>query len=540
MTPAAYAAAATTDAAAVTEADVRGWLGAWQARTFVSPLPTDGAPDAPERYALPALLRGWLLARLDDDARRAAHRRAGEWLVGFLSDSNLRDMRINEPEQLIDLLRQSRSRLLDGGSEEEAREVNKAFSSLLEERGMIPDLYKENAFLFKNDEHQSYLIWMARALYILGSNMRSEEHFRAAFELSRNASDIDHAAQAMNGLASVQMTNGDVDEALKNFERAFSLSKKSGRAVEAIMCNVASAHAELGNYDRAFNVFEEVRERLQDKRSATYLQAQSGLAQIYIEKGKFMDAARILNYNRQIQSEENDIRGLKTTLHQLGHLFLAAGDHEISLRYFDDAAMLCQKTHDVKGEAVAFQQIGSVHLRRGNLQKARVHFNLTKIIAEDHGIPRMEAAALQDLALINLRQGSLNAAESGLLKALAIRRKIRDVSGEGTTVTNLGHLLFQRDGMTKAALQILMIGTFMLDSINHIDRNNAWKNVRAMRSRMMELDQLSLSQAKELMQTTQSAFIEDRGEALLRAAFPEGWAEGLGAAEGDAGASGAG
>jgi tetratricopeptide (TPR) repeat protein len=224
MTPEGFAAAATTDADTVTEADVRDWLDGWQTRTFVSPLPADG-PDAPERYALPALLRGWLLARLDDDERKAAHRRAGEWLMELVESAE-KDWISGLLMHALNVDVEARARFLDAAAYDPARAITDRLSSFFTVRALYDEVISLNEGMLAHETHPSPLNWLGGVHRAQGRYAEAEECNAAAEEAAGEADQ--ERARALHGLASVAMVRGDYDEAEDRFEESLAINREIG------------------------------------------------------------------------------------------------------------------------------------------------------------------------------------------------------------------------------------------------------------------------------------------------------------------------
>jgi tetratricopeptide (TPR) repeat protein/predicted Ser/Thr protein kinase len=109
--------------------------------------------------------------------------------------------------------------------------------------------------------------WLATTYYLMATNesrtdaaelhRSSAENFRRCDKIARDIGNLPLLLRALNGIGNVLMTSGDKSQALEYYERAFSVSRRSGETETAafIAYNVATIHKDAGNDREAYSHF---------------------------------------------------------------------------------------------------------------------------------------------------------------------------------------------------------------------------------------------------------------------------------------------
>jgi tetratricopeptide (TPR) repeat protein len=127
-------------------------------------------------------------------------------------------------------------------------------------------------------------------------------------------------------------------------------------------------------------------------------------------------------------------------------------------------------------------------------------------------------------------RGDYDEAEDRFMESLKVNRAIGNQAGEAATLSQLG-IMAARAGRLREGLRLVIVSYVLSQQIGHAQAQQTWQNATAMASDL-GYDQAQYDTEKE---AALASYAEDRGDALLREAFPEGWAEGLpdgGASEG--------
>jgi tetratricopeptide (TPR) repeat protein len=215
--------------AAVTGAQVerlRLFTREWQEYALAYP-EREGAPS--ELWTTYGLLRGWLLARLDPDERRPAHRAAGD----FLHELDRQDREGELALLWIDCLLEARAQYLAAGDYEQAREVTERISGSYRRQGLYLEIQRLNQELLEYEEHPKTLAQIAWAHLDRAEYVTAREWYQRMFDAAKSTNDYE-AARALHGLATIDVHVGEYGAAREKFQQALTTRQQIGdRAGEA-------------------------------------------------------------------------------------------------------------------------------------------------------------------------------------------------------------------------------------------------------------------------------------------------------------------
>jgi tetratricopeptide (TPR) repeat protein len=178
-------------------------------------------------------------------------------------------------------------------------------------------------------------------------------------EESANISNLfaDHRteAHALNVLADIQESQGEVDESFQLREKILQLCEQSsylyGKAVT--LHNMAKMIAQQGDMDRALNLWNqslEIKEQIGDVKgkAATLTQIAGMIAQ----QGNMDRALSLWNQSLEIEEWIGDVQGKATTLFIMADTLATRGDFDTAIAYLKESLALLQQMRDAKAPAV--------------------------------------------------------------------------------------------------------------------------------------------------------------------------------------------
>jgi Nif-specific regulatory protein len=218
---------------------------------------------------------------------------------------------------------------------------------------------------------------LGRLLQQEGRYDASLQNYRAVYERSASANDVERMARALERMGQIAAFRSEPAEAEKFLYPALALFEQlQDRAGQSDVLNhLGNAHANAGRYDRGLEYFEramEIRSTLNDP--VRLAGSCNNIAVIHAGQGRFEKA---LEYHRRALElrRSADVKTDVSISHlNLGSLFINRGDYEESLMHYEEALRVKREIGDLPGEALALRGLGVVHTNLGRHDDAQGYF----------------------------------------------------------------------------------------------------------------------------------------------------------------------
>lgn len=207
--------------------------------------------------------------------------------------------------------------------------------------------------------------------------------------------------RAIQAIGRATRRPGDVPAASRELTAARELWRRSGESVQEALTEMRLAEAKLALGD-----------------------ARGGAASYGAALGLF----------RRLGDKRQEI----FTLLRLGESLRLAGDFDGAWRSQAEALRLAQSLGSIDDEASALNNQALILEARGENRAALVRYRRALTLSERLGNRGEVAMALHNYGTCSSLLGLLDQAEAALVKALALRRALGDVRGQGATLTELG------------------------------------------------------------------------------------------------------
>ena len=240
----------------------------------------------------------------------------------------------------------------------------------------------------------------------LGDLDRASREMYEARALAANAGNPQLTLRTLRGIGLVFYDRGDFTQALKFYEQALDISRKTG-ALRQVSVNLT----DVGN--------------------VLYEQGKTEEAKQYYEEGLKVD--RETAYAKGIASNQGSIAN---TLDGLGDLVGATQMQEQSLEGF-------RAIGDKRGEASTLNNLGSVLLERGELASAKKNFDQAIVLQQQIGYQRGRGFSLTLLADVLLQQNQIEQAKKTIEQAIALRTEMKDESNVARNQVGLAQILLE-------------------------------------------------------------------------------------------------
>lgn len=251
--------------------------------------------------------------------------------------------------------------------------------------------------------------------YKYDDETKARQYLQESINLSEKIGFKKGAAQAFNNLGVVAAIQGDIDQAMTNYERALSLRQELNDQK-----GVASLYNNLGN--------------LQE------------------EKGDYLGALENLQQSFAIRQQLKDTQRMARVLYNISYVHERMGNYPEALDYVLRHLELLKGTEDAYSLFNAYTLLGNINVELEIYNEALNYYQQALTIAEDIGDDYELAIAynnlgnmLDDLAEQDYKDKNYSAARPRfsqaldyLQRALSIYEKTDDQEGAGNTNNNLG------------------------------------------------------------------------------------------------------
>jgi tetratricopeptide (TPR) repeat protein len=507
-----------------------------------------------ELWTVYGLLRNWLLApeRLSHDDRKAAHKAAGDFLSEMVDKDRTSELGMHP----LSVHLEARAQYMFAGDYENAAEITERISDFYRRQGLYREIQRLNEELLQYYEHPRILAQIAwsyldrssyaaarhwyqrmldaaertdeseaaRALQGLatidlrqGDYETAREIFQKALEIIQQIGDRVGEADTLHQLATIDVNQGDYETAREIFQKALEIKQQIGnRAGEAdTLHNLATIDLNQGDYETAREIFQkalEIKQQIEDRAGEASTLHQ--LASIDLNQGDYETAREKFQSALEIMQQIGDRAGEAGILHQLASIDLKQGDYETAREKFQSALEIMQQIGDRAGEAGILHQLASIDLKQGDYETAREKFQSALEIRQQIGDRAGEALTLHQLASIDLKQGDYETAREKFQSALEIRQQIGDRAGEASTWYQLGMLAAKQDQLADG-IKLVAICFLIEKSIDHADTESDFRVLTGMASQLNYTEEHFNLMLKEVME----AYKRDRGSKLLEMAF---------------------
>jgi tetratricopeptide (TPR) repeat protein len=359
----------------------------WQDRAFIY-MEIEKEYSEPRKLAVYGLLRGWLLNQLGSDERKQAHQAAGDFLQAVEKHDKGKSLGLNWGL----LLFENRNQYILAGNFDQARLLTDKISRLLEVRGLFDIILSLNKELFEFDKHPSTMTWIGRSCSELcdydgarewyqkgldaakddpiersialqglasidiaeGNYKEAQKKLICALEIRRESGKEEDEADIWSQLGVIDLNNKNFPEAMEEFNRSLHIRRKFGKESRVPNClyHLAIINDELGNKDEADKLLKEALEiclQIGDRHTESVIYYE--LADRCLEQGDLINASsNLLKALNVLQQLIGDIAGEAAIWHRMAVLLKKQGKMDDSIKFLAISYYLNDKIGHEKKE----------------------------------------------------------------------------------------------------------------------------------------------------------------------------------------------
>src|SRR2546427_6468222 len=268
-----------------------------------------------------------------------------------------------------------------------------------------------------------YHIAAGRAVWRIGRPSRAEEHFRAAYHISRwDFEDLQGMLRSRNLLGLCFLGAGEIQRAVGEFGRGQLQARGAGLAHEEanFSLNLSIALAKLGRFEQADQELSRARTLFGERgHSRGKVQTRLCLGQHLRIRGDLRGAESHIRGALSEAEEHGFEREHVIALEYLGDVALDQFDNQSAIERYDQALLLAEKLAP-EGDMIPelCRRIAEVHVRIGEPNRALVTCERRLRVARRINDRFEEAATCRVMAMAHLvlghRERALRAAREGI------------------------------------------------------------------------------------------------------------------------------
>lgn len=198
-------------------------------------------------------------------------------------------------------------------------------------------------------------------------------------------------AIALNNIGYIWNMTGDDDKSLLFFEQSLKIKEELGdkMGMAYSLNNIGYIHNNNGNLPKAFEYYNrslKIREEIDDKKGIGY--ALNNIASLYSLQGDLKKAGEYYARSLAIWRELENKYGISNLLNNIGYIDNRMADEaraaglqnecdsleKSAIRYYQEALVLQEEIEDLKGIGSTLNNIGSIYQDNGDHQKALEYY----------------------------------------------------------------------------------------------------------------------------------------------------------------------
>jgi CHAT domain-containing protein len=318
------------------------------------------------------------------------------------------------------------------------------------------------------------LNYLSSAYQKLGEWQQAEAAISSSLRLLQNQGELDQRglaifAQALNTQGSLQLAQGQTQQALETWIKAESVYEKANNETGKLgsQINQAQALQSLGQYRRSENILENLVEQLQNQPDS--LLKADGLRSLGVAwqtTGDLLGAKAVLEESWRISEQLGDATTISSNLFSIGNIAKELGKFDIAFDYYEEAIALAQT--DLEKVEIQLNQLSLLVKSQQWVAAGKLSQNI------ESNIRSLSPSRRSIYARVNLAENLLKIWQSAaspsmvsyrniadlLVTAIQQAREIKDLRSEAYSLNELGKIYAENQQwaeakkLTEAAIEI--------------------------------------------------------------------------------------
>jgi CHAT domain-containing protein/Tfp pilus assembly protein PilF len=236
---------------------------------------------------------------------------------------------------------------------------------------------------------------------------------------------------------------GNLDEALRSFESALSLSRKENKShyLMSALRGIARVYYIKGDYPKAMLTYKELLElATESKDRLSVANAITGMGVVHEIQGEYAKALENYQAANRIMLELSDRSGMVMTLNNIGLLLYHQGNYSESLNFLEQALSISRELDDPVRLSQVYNQLGLTYKSLGLFKQSLETFEAALKITESTGHRDGISRILNNIGSVYFSYSDYKRALRYYYRSLKISESIGNRSGVAYIYNNIGSI----------------------------------------------------------------------------------------------------
>ncbi len=265
-----------------------------------------------------------------------------------------------------------------------------------------------------------------------------------AREIAEKNNDTDNIIRTLLMTGAVNMTQGRMDNAKEDFQRAekMTISGKRENLYEGMYTNIGNYYWNLGHYDEAIKNFKYSVKIAKKNHSIESLCSSYGnMGGVYWYKGDMKKAAAYYKKALNLAKKAGIKRIVSVLTGNMASIFITKGEYDKAIDMLNFKIKTADEMGEVKGKAYSMLNLGSVYFNIGDYRKAKSLYNEVIGIFKPLKIRYGMGITLGNLGEVHLIEGDIQSAMECFMEKLDIADSSADDKMLANTYSSIGDLM---------------------------------------------------------------------------------------------------
>jgi class 3 adenylate cyclase/predicted ATPase len=255
--------------------------------------------------------------------------------------------------------------------------------------------YKEAMRLLDNIQEQmkqshklygSLLFQKCNIQRVIGQSQQALANIKKAENILLKNKDYESLAKVLNTAGAIYHTNSDVDNALKQYLKAYKYCEETGDLLTLMKCaaNMATIYhiqGDLNSAMRYFNAAMDLAKKISHRQG--YVTSCNNLGVLYMDKGLFGKAKTLFEEAADISRETSTLFMWSASLSNLTDIEYYLGDYNSAIKYAIKALEISKEIEDIEGEGINNISLAKINIEQAQLINAKNYLDAAyKIYSE--------------------------------------------------------------------------------------------------------------------------------------------------------------
>jgi class 3 adenylate cyclase/predicted ATPase len=221
---------------------------------------------------------------------------------------------------------------------------------------------------------------------VIGQAQQALANIKKAENILLKNKDYENLAKVLNTAGAIYHTNSDVDNALKQYLKAYKYCEETGDLLTLMKCaaNMATIYhiqGDLNSAMRYFNAAMDLAKKISHRQG--YVTSCNNLGVLYMDKGLFSKAKALFEEAANISKETSTLFMWSASLSNLTDIEYYLGNYKSAVEYATKALEISKEIDDIEGEGINNISLAKINIEQAQLKKAKDYLDAAyKIYSE--------------------------------------------------------------------------------------------------------------------------------------------------------------